>query len=106
MKNNDLAEFLLQENQPMVITKFEPVNRQQKRALNKEYSSIISHLLNTECNFLNQLFSEEDNNSYDSLYEFYHNQYVNNARYATNIVKPKFVSVNEFYFSDTYKPQV
>jgi hypothetical protein len=106
MIDKELAEFLLQENQPMIIAKFDPANRQERRAMEKEYDSIIKHLLNTECNFLNQLFSEDDGNSYEDLYTFYHNQYANNAKYANNVVKPRFVDINEFYFCDTYKPQV
>ena len=106
MKNNDLAEFLLQEDQPMITIRLEPINRQQKRVMDREYQSAIRHLLNTECNFLSQLFNEGDNNSYDALYTFYHNQYTNNVRHTMNVIKPKFIEVNKFYFADTYKPQV
>ena len=106
MKGNKLAEFLLQEDQPMIFAKITPVNRQQKKRFQKEYVAVAKHLQNTEANFLNQLFNEADNNSYEALYTFYHDQYLNNVRVAKRLVNMNTIEINETYFSDTYRSVV
>jgi len=103
MKGEQLAEFLLQEGQPMIFAKTTPVNRSQKKIFQKEYVAAAKHLQNTEANFLNQLFDESSTHDYATLYTFYHNQYLRNVRVAKRLVSCKLIEINETYFSDTYK---
>ena len=103
MKGKQLAEFLLQESQPMIFAKTAPINRSQKKLFQKEYVAAAKHLQNTEANFLNQLFDESSPHDYATLYTFYHNQYLNNVRVAKRVVGCKTIEINETYFSDTYK---
>tara|TARA_R110002050_G_scaffold145330_1_gene270826 strand:+ start:5629 stop:5955 length:327 start_codon:yes stop_codon:yes gene_type:complete len=104
MIGKELAEFLLQDDQPMFFRKFTPVNRQQNREFDKECKAATKHLINTECNFLNQLFNASDGNSYTRLFHFYGSQYKNNVEVANRLINPKYIEINESYFLDTYRP--
>tara|TARA_R110000765_G_scaffold221706_2_gene325645 strand:- start:6875 stop:7195 length:321 start_codon:yes stop_codon:yes gene_type:complete len=106
MKNDDLIKFMMSGDQPMIIGKVEPLNRSDRRKMDREFDAVIKHLVSTEERFLNQLFDEENGLGYADLYNFYNSQYHNNCAHMNSVIKPKYFSANEMYFVDMYKPVI
>ena len=79
-------------------------SRREKRPAQKEYSKIVQIILGVENNFHNNLFAGTEH-SYQEIYEFYHNQYVNNVMYIVTKIKPKFWSLDKAAFSRKFRPQ-
>jgi hypothetical protein len=80
-------------------------SRREKRPAQKEYSKIVEIILGVENNFHHNLFVESDEYTYQEIYEFYHNQYVNNVMYIITKIKPKFWALDKAAFSRKFRPQ-
>ena len=80
-----------------------PVNRTQIRAMGKEFDKIHESVFNIEDVFLAQLF---DNNkyTYHELYSHFLGEYKMCMKYLKKVVKPKYFTLDENYFSKKYKP--
>ncbi len=86
--------------------RYEITNRRERRPAEKEYQRIVEIVLTVEQNFHINLFqSEHTSHTYKDVYEFYHNQYVNNVMYIITKMKPKFWSLDKAAFSRKFRPQ-
>lgn len=84
--------------------KFKAANREQARKIILEYARFESDLRNVEYDFLIEVFDGEEH-TYQEAYELYHEQWTYAVNRVKKIKQPKFWTINENYFSNTYKPK-
>lgn len=81
-----------------------PMNRENKRARNREIDRYLAPLHTVEAAFLTALFSEDDKRTYSELFHHFGRSYKNTLESLLKGRKPTFLTLNEGYFS-RYKPQ-
>ena len=74
-----------------------PISRKQKREAKREGDKIIKRLGDVEYRFLGQ--SKDSKYPYQELYQFYLKQYQENCKYINLVMKPKYFTINQFYFT-------
>tara|TARA_R110000744_G_scaffold326685_1_gene432476 strand:- start:334 stop:660 length:327 start_codon:yes stop_codon:yes gene_type:complete len=102
----ELDVWVTQQSLPIVSPKYTSINRQSRRAIDKELQKIGRELIDVESRFLDQLFEEDRGISYDDLYRYYLRQYLDNIAACKSLFKPKHVNINEYYFEKTYRSVV
>lgn len=82
-------------------------NRKERRPAQREYEKIVEVVYEVEVSFINDVFkSEHTDLTYQQVYEFYHNKYVNNIMYIVTKLKPKFWKLDRAAFSRKFRPQI
>jgi len=82
-------------------------NRKERRPAQREYEKIVEVVYEVEVSFINDVFkSEHTDLTYQQVYEFYHNKYVNNVMYIVTKLKPKFWKLDRAAFSRKFRPQI
>lgn len=80
-------------------------NRYDRRHVVKEKEKLIRVLSVVEKSFYQTLFSKNEYD-YKSVYNIYLEDFQFNIEYIQKILKPKFFDVNEFYFTQLFKPEL
>lgn len=84
--------------------KYNPVNREQTRALTKEVVIAMEKLLEVDASFLRKLFSNDDHATYEELYVQHLDYYINACEWLIERYKFKWITIDKYYFSKEYKP--
>lgn len=88
-----------------VTHKYKPRNREERRVMVFERDKIIDRLVEIEASFIIHLFSAEfDSYSYQVLYAFHLERYIEMVKWINKERTPKYCIVHENYFADMYKP--
>jgi len=81
-----------------------PINRYHKRQVEFEYERIAHHFTEIEQHFYELLFDENNDFSYDFLYERCLELFLKEANFVDKVHKPKYFSINRDYFHDMMYP--
>lgn len=92
-----------QEN-PLYTPKIDIVNRERYRKFYHEAMKVEEFLGEVEQRFYEQLFNEEDTNSYKQLYDHYLSQFEYNFDWVMVNCKLRVTNVNSFYFVQHFSP--
>lgn len=93
----------LQQHHP-VLYAIEPKNRAEKRRCEADYQRVNKRFAELEELFYETLFSELPF-SYEVIYTEFLDRFLNQVKFINEIIKPKYVVVNEHYFSDMFAPK-
>ncbi len=80
-----------------------PTDRVQKRAVMQEYDRIAGELTAIEADFYEELFAE-NNFSYNQLYHFYLDRFLQTVEILESRKKLKTLVINRTYFHDMMYP--
>ena len=86
-----------------IVLKYKPVNRQQKKVIEKEILKAAKAVGWIEEKFIEAIF-EETNYSYEQIYLWALEIWKNNVSILYKVNKVKHIYIDEHYFSDNYKP--
>lgn len=108
MNSVEINNWINQTREPMVIKKWEAVNRSQRRSMDSEIKKVGFELLGVEKRFLENLFDESLSESleYKDFYNYFLEQWKRNVSIIKKLYNPKWCVINEHYFEKTYKPIV
>ena len=84
--------------------KFEPKNREQRRKVEKEIQKALPVFVQIEQDFLQELFDEENQNSYKDIYTRHLEHWNKTIDEWIKLKRLKCVFVNRFYLEEQYKP--
>ena len=80
-----------------------PTNRVEHRAIMQDYDKVAGELTAIEADFYAQLFAD-NNFSYDQLYHFYLDRFLQTVEILENRKKLKYIVINRTYFHDMMYP--
>ncbi|NBK22751.1 MAG: hypothetical protein EOM68_12065 [Spirochaetia bacterium] len=86
----------------MLIPRWNPLNRDQKRLHLNEYARLIPHLRQVDNDFLYDLLISEE--GYRDIYTKHLEMYLKRVKWMNEMLKPTCFRINEDYFVDMYKP--
>jgi hypothetical protein len=85
-----------------IFSRKELLNREENRKFDNEIHKLRWNLGWINTNFIQSLFTLPDHVSYDEIYLFHLDQWIEEVKYVNK--KLKIARVNEDWFSEQYKP--
>lgn len=82
-----------------------PTNFKEKKQFARDVEKIIEKITILEVEFCKEVL-DDDLISYDDSYKYYHDIFNNMCTWIEKQLKLKMVTVNRFYFSQSYKSVV
>lgn len=79
------------------------IDRSYKRKLKEEFITLSNNLEKINTSFITHLF-ESESYSYQELYTFHLNKWKHYCDYIKYVIKPKYIEINNLWFSEQYKP--